>query len=113
MGLEGNVSYTHQTVYSRDSNLGPLYTIFTEVLDPEEQMAQWLLEAHYEYMCQEGIAFSQPYYSCHPQLHLRRGENKAFLKAFYSGITSLADRETYTFWEHLYGESPHKTHEEA
>jgi hypothetical protein len=25
----------------------------------------------------------------------------------------LADRETYTFWEHLYHASPHKTHEEG
>ncbi|MCP4642055.1 MAG: hypothetical protein GY851_16550, partial [bacterium] len=28
-------------------------------------------------------------------------------------LTALADRETYTFWEHYYGASQHKTHEEG
>jgi hypothetical protein len=37
----------------------------------------------------------------------------AFSKAFYGAAASLADRETYTFWEHYFHASPHKTHEEA
>jgi hypothetical protein len=37
----------------------------------------------------------------------------AFSKAFYNAAASLADRETYTFWEHYFHASPHKTHEEA
>jgi hypothetical protein len=57
--------------------------------------------------------FSQPYYSPHPLIHLRRGEVKPFLKAYYNTMSALADRETYTFWEHLYQLSPHKTHEEG
>jgi hypothetical protein len=57
--------------------------------------------------------FSQPYYSRHPILHLRRGEVKPFLKAYYNTVSSLSDRETYTFWEHFFGASPHKTHEEG
>ena len=57
--------------------------------------------------------FSQPYYSPHPYAHLRRGERNAFLKEYYNNVSSLADRETYTFWEHYYQVSPHKTHEEA
>ena len=45
--------------------------------------------------------------------HLQRGEVKAFLKTYYNGLAGLADRETYTFWEHYFHASPHKTHEEA
>src|SRR5207249_4573088 len=59
------------------------------------------------------VAFSQPYYSPHPWVHLRRGEVKQFLKAYYNGFASLADRETYSFWEHYFHASPHKTHEES
>ena len=59
------------------------------------------------------VAFSQPYYSRHPEAHLRRGEVKAFLKAYYNLFAGLADRETYTFWEHYFRASPHKTHEEG
>jgi hypothetical protein len=42
-----------------------------------------------------------------------RGEVKAFLKTFYNTFAGLADRETYSFWEHFYHESAHKTAEEA
>ena len=28
-------------------------------------------------------------------------------------MAGLADRETYTFWEHYFHASPHKTHEEG
>ncbi len=41
------------------------------------------------------------------------GMVKPFLKTYYNTFSALADRETYTFWEHLYHASPHKTHEEA
>lgn len=113
LGVTDEPAYTHGFIFARDSLVGPLYAVFTEVFDVNEPEAQFLLEAHYEHMCQEGIAFSQPYYSRHPVLHLKRGEVKTFIKAFYNGIASLADRETYTFWEHHYGASPHKTHEEG
>jgi hypothetical protein len=111
--LQGQLSYTHEAVYARDSLLGPIYAIFAEVIDPHEQVADFLVESHYEHMCFEGAAFSQPYYSRHPLVHLRRGEVHAFLRSFYRAMAALADRETYTFWEHLFGVSPHKTHEEG
>jgi hypothetical protein len=111
--LEGQLSYTHEAVYARDSMLGPLYAVFAEIVQPDEQMADFLVESHYEHMCCEGVAFSQPYYSRHPLVHLRRGEVRAFLRSFYRTMAALADRETYTFWEHLFGASPHKTHEEG
>jgi hypothetical protein len=113
MSLQGQSSYTHEAVYARDSMLGPLYTVFAEVIEPHETLADFLVETHYEHMCFEGAAFSQPYYSRHPQVHLRRGEVKAFLRSFYGAMAALADRETYSFWEHLFGVSPHKTHEEG
>lgn len=105
--------FTHGTFTARDSLLGPLYLVFQEVLDPSEPAASWLLQWHSELMCARNVAFSQPYYSRHPEIHLLRGEVKPFLKAYYNGLISLADRETYTWWEHYFRCSPHKTHEEA
>ncbi|MEM2925843.1 MAG: hypothetical protein QXO94_00045 [Candidatus Bathyarchaeia archaeon] len=106
--------FTHLTFLARDSLLGPLHLIFHEVVDPNEQIADFLVSYYTDLMHIRNVAFSQPYYSCHPQVHLRRGEIKPFLKAYYNGFASLADRETYTFWEHYPGVgSPHKTHEEG
>ena len=111
--LDGQLSYTHEAVFARDSLLGPIYAVFAEVVAPHEQLADFLVESHYEHMCFDGVAFSQPYYSRHPFVHLRRGEVNAFLRSYYRAMAALADRETFTFWEHLFGVSPHKTHEEG
>jgi hypothetical protein len=62
---------------------------------------------------EDNAAFSQPYYSRHDWLELKRGLVKPFLKTYYNTFAALADRETYTFWEHLFQVSPHKTHEQA
>lgn len=110
---DGGRWYTHGTMAARDSLLGPLYLVFHEIVDPAEPMADELLEAHAELMTRGNVAFSQPYYSRHPWVHLRRGETKAFLRAWYGALAALADRETYTFNEHLFPVSAHKTHEEA
>jgi hypothetical protein len=56
---------------------------------------------------------SQPYYSPLNYCLLVRGEIKQFIKSYYNMTSALADRETYTFWEHFYRLSSHKTHEEA
>ena len=110
---DGGSWFTHGTMTARDSLLGPLYAVFQEVLDPQEPAATWILQAHSELMTRQNVAFSQPYYSQHPYVHLRRGEVKPFLKAWYDSMAALADRETYDFSEHFFGASPHKTHEEA
>jgi hypothetical protein len=73
----------------------------------------WLVKTHQELFTARNAAFSQPYYVRHDYAHLRRGETAAFLKTYYNQMSALADRETYTFWEHLFGASPHKTHEEG
>ena len=104
---------SHGTVTTRDSLLGPIYLIFQEVIDPAEPAASFLISYHSELMTDRNAAFSQPYYSRHAWAHLQRGEVKPFLKTYYNTVASLADRETYTFWEHYFGQSPHKTHEEG
>ena len=111
--VEAEECFTHGAFTARDSLLGPLYLILQEVLEPAEPMADWLMEYHCELFHQRNAVFSQPYYSPHPLIHLRRGEVKPFLKAWYNTMAALADRETYSFWEHLYQVSPHKTHEEG
>jgi len=105
--------YTHGAFVGRDSMIGPLYLILTEVLDPSEPLADLLLNYSVDLWHERNVAFSQPYYSPHPRFHLQRGEVPAFLKAYYNTFAGLADRETYTFWEHFFGASPHKTHEEG
>ena len=110
---DGGRWFTHGAMVSRDSLLGPIYLVFQEVVDPQEPAADFLLNFHNDLMTRRNVAFSQPYYSRHPIVHLRRGEVKPFLKAYYNTVASLADRDTYTFWEHYFGASPHKTHEES
>ncbi len=104
---------SHGTVATRDSLLGPIYLVFQEVIDPGEPAASFMISCHSELMTLRNAAFSQPYYSRHDWVHLQRGEVKPFLKTYYNEVASLADRETYTFWEHYFGASPHKTHEEG
>ena len=111
--IDGSAWHTHGSMVTRDSLLGPLYLVYQEILDPSEPPVSFLLDFHSELMTDRNVVFSQPYYSRHPWIHLMRGETKAFLKAYYNTMASLADRETYTFWEHYFRASAHKTHEEA
>ena len=110
---EGGNWYTHGMFSGRDSLVGPLYLVFQEVVGLEEPWAKWMLASHAELMTERNAAFSQPYYSRHDWVHLKRGEVKPFLKTYYNTLAGLADRETYTFWEHYQQISPHKTHEEG
>ncbi|MFD0711813.1 hypothetical protein [Paenibacillus sp. GCM10027626] len=110
---EGGKWLTHGSAVARDSLLGPLYLVFQEVIAADEIETEFMLSFHGELMCSRNVAFSQPYYSIHPWVHLKRGEVKPFLKAYYNGFSGLADRETYSFWEHFWHASPHKTHEEG
>ncbi|MDO8682395.1 MAG: hypothetical protein Q7N50_02805 [Armatimonadota bacterium] len=105
--------FSHGTVGTRDSLLGPLFLVFQEVVDPNEDAAKWLIDYHAEIFHMRNAAFSQPYYSPHPRIHLRMGQVKPFLKAYFNSFSGLADRDTYTFWEHIFFVSSHKTHEEG
>ena len=110
---DGEPCFTHGAFTARDSLVGALWLVFQGILDASEPMAEWLLRSHAELFTARNVAFTQPYYSRHPHAHLRRSEVNAFLKAYYNGFAGLADRETYTWWEHYFCASPHKTHEEA
>lgn len=110
---DGGRWFTHWTMTGRDSLLGPLYLVFQEVIGPREPTATELLQVNSELMLRDNVAFSQPYYSRHPWVHLQRGEANAFIQAWYAAVASLADRSTYTFSEHFAPASYHKTHEEA
>lgn len=109
---EGNW-LTHGTATARDAIVGSMYLLLTGVVDPRSVVGSFIVRSFTELFYQRNVAFSQPYYSPHPHAHLLRGEVGSFLKEFYNGVTSLADRETYTFWEHYHHASPHKTHEEG
>lgn len=112
MLLDGGKCYSHANFLGRDMT-GTIYLILQEVIEPEHPLADIILGFYSEHLAQDNTCFSQPYYSPHPYVHLHRGEVKPFLMEFYSGIASLADRETYSFWEHYYHVSPHKLHEET
>jgi hypothetical protein len=105
--------FSHGTVTTPDVLLGPLYLVFCEVLSPEEQVSRMMLDYHSELFYECNSAFSQPYYSRHDWVQLKLGMVKPFLKTYYNTFSALADRETYTFWEHLFQVSQHKTHEQA
>jgi hypothetical protein len=105
--------FSHGTFSVADALLGPLYLVFCGILEPAEPEALMMMRSHSELFYQHNTVFSQPYYSRHNAIQLRLGWTKPFLKTWYNTFSALADRETYTFWEHLYHASPHKTHEEA
>ena len=110
---DGGTWCTHGTFAARDSMIGSLYLILSEVLDANEPAAAFLLRSHQELFTIRNAALSQPYYCRHDIAHLQRGEVKAFLKTYYNQFTALQDRQTYTFWEHYFGAGQHKTHEEG
>lgn len=111
--VDRGLCYTHGTFTGRDSMLGPLWLVYQEILDPREKFTDWLIQYHCDLMHDRNVALSQPYYSRHDWVHLQRGEIKSFLKCYYNAFAALADRQTYSFWEHFFHASPHKTHEEA
>jgi hypothetical protein len=110
---DGGEWFTHGGFGGRDALIGSLYLVIGEILEPHERGTETALRMHQQLFTAKNAGVSQPYYCRHDQIHLRRGEVKEFLKAYYNQFTALQDRETYTFWEHYYGVSQHKTHEEG
>ncbi len=110
---DGGDWFTHGAFGARDSLIGSLYLVISEVLDPDEAGTDVLLRSHQQLFTVENAGLTQPYYCRHDHIHLRRGEVKPFLKTYYNQFTALQDRETYTFWEHYFHVSQHKTHEEG
>ncbi len=110
---DGGNWFTHGAFGARDSLIGALYLVLAEVLDANELGSDFLLKSHQQLFTVKNAGLSQPYYCRHDRIHLLRGEVKAFLKTYYNQFAALQDRETYTFWEHYFGASQHKTHEEG
>lgn len=108
---DGGQWWTHGAFGARDSLIGALYLLISEVLDPAEESAEILLRSHQELFSIQNSGLSQPYYCRHDYGHLKRGEFKLFLKTYYNQLVALQDRETYTFWEHYHHASQNKTHE--
>ena len=110
---DGGEWFSHGAFASRSSLIGALFFALSDLFSPDSQMMTTLLKGNQHPITRENAALSQPYYCRHDIAHLRRGEVKLFLKAFYNQFTALQDRQTYTFWEHYYHLTSHKTHEEA
>jgi len=110
---EGGTATTHGTLVVRDSLLGPLWLFPLEIVDPREEMGEFILNLSTEHFNMRNVGYSQPYYCAHPFAHIKRGEVHSYLKEFYNSVAGLADRETFTFWEHFFHDSAHKLAEEA
>jgi hypothetical protein len=110
---DGGNWYTHGGFGCRDALIGSTYLVLGEVLDASEPLTEFLLRSQQVLFTRDNAGISQPYYCRHDIAHLKRDEVKAFLKVYYNQFTALQDRETYTFWEHYWYASQHKTHEEG
>jgi len=109
---EGGDWYSHGTFMAREAT-GSQYLYLHGLLDCRSEEAGFTENFFAEHLCSRNVLFSQPYYSPHPYINLMRGHVKAFLSEFYNNFSGLADRETYSFWEHYFHASPHKLHEET
>jgi hypothetical protein len=109
---DGGRWWTHGTFCGRDALIGSMWLVICEILSAEESGA-WMMLKTNQLITKENAGLSQPYYCRHDFAHLKRREVKEFLKIYYNQLTGLHDRQTYTFWEHYYHASQHKTHEEG
>ena len=112
---DGGNCFSHGSFLTTDWLVGPLWLVFQEVLDPDEPIVTLMLKACEYPVTTDQAALTQPYYSRHDYAHLRHRNVKPFLKAYYNQLTGLMDRETFTFWEHYWGNGAgiNKTHEAA
>lgn len=119
-GINGNVAYhadggewfSHGTIMGRLDS-GSMALFLSDALPAEDPLMELVLKSHQHPQFHENAGLSQPYYFRHDIAHLKRGETKLFLKCFYNQLVSMQDRQSYTFWEHYFEVSSHKTHEEG
>ena len=111
---EPRAVFSHHAFTTRDSVAGAVSLIFHGILDPDEPLAEQMLQTHHALMTVHNVAFCQQYYSRHDYAHLARGEAKAFLHDYYHSL-SLADPDIYSFWEHFSENDAgqYKTHEQG
>lgn len=111
--LEGEIVTTHGTAALKDSLLSVPHLIRYGIVDPNSTLADIIVKSQKDVLLQKGAGFSQPYYNVIPFADLRRGNADDYVREFYYSLASLSDRETYSFWEHLFLATPHKTSEQG
>lgn len=111
--LNGEICVTHASHIVKDSLLSVAYLPYMGVFDCEAEQSRVIINYIADMFLDENTGYSQPYYSPIPFLNLWRGETNAFLREYYTAFATLADRETYSFWEHYFLATPHKTSEQA
>ena len=110
----GGLSYTHGSMVIEDANLGGGHYLVTNgVLPADHVFMKFISNVFADMLAVDNAGYSQPYYNLQPYGNILLGQTGAYISEFYNLMSALADRETYTFWEHLYQVSPHKTHEEG
>lgn len=111
--FNGESCFSHAGQILKDSLLSvgfmPYYGVFDYNSEETKKIIDYLTDSYFT----DNTAYSQPYYNLIPMVSLKRGERKAFLKEYYTAFATLADRETYSFWEHYFLATPHKTHEQG
>ena len=113
MHFDGESCFTHASSVLKDSLLSLPFLVWYGVFDVGSEEAELIADLSADLYSYDNTAFSQPYYNLVPLVNLARGEKKAFLSEYYTAFATLADRETYSFWEHYFLATPHKTHEQA
>lgn len=110
----GGIAYTHGSMVIQDGLLGgDMYMVMNGVLPADHQYIKFMRDIFTETFAVDNVGYSQPYYGQQPYGNIIRGEVGAYISEFYNLVACMADRETYTFWEHTWQCSPHKTHEEG
>lgn len=111
--LDGEICVTHASHVLKDSLLSLPFLVYYGVYDLKSRESNDIIDYITDSYLDYNTAYSQPYYSLVPLLNLFRGERNCFLKEYYTALSTLADRETHSFWEHYFLATPHKTHEQA
>ncbi len=111
--LNGEICFSHASHVLKDSLLSTAFLVYYGIFDKNSPEANIIVNIMADLYSYNNTGFSQPYYSLLPLINLARGEKNAFLAEYYTAFMTIADRETYSFWEHYFLATPHKTHEQA
>lgn len=110
--LGGEVVVTHGTVCAKDGMLSSQHLFRYGVLSPSSREGRLIMKSQ-RIMLDRSTGFSQPYYGAMAYAELVGGDIDRFVEEFYYALAALSDRETYTFWEHIFLATPNKTSEQG
>lgn len=111
--LNGGSCVTHASAVSKDSLLSGAILFVFGILSETGEEAKNFIAVQTDLFADHMTYFSQPYYNVVPYLNLYRGERHSFLREYYTAFATMCDRETYSFWEHYFLATPHKTAEQG